>query len=78
MASKRQKEIEARRAADPVAQALGREDIDYTSDELPTAPRLTDREWLLANVPHSPSPSLEVTLNIGRTEKHCPTCTCRN
>jgi hypothetical protein len=37
--SKRQLEIEARRAADPIAQALGRTDIDYSTDELPTAPR---------------------------------------
>lgn len=39
--SKRQLEIEARRAADPIAQAVGRDDIDYSSDELPTAPRQT-------------------------------------
>ena len=38
--SKRQQEIEARRAADPIAQAIGRDDIDYESDELPTAPRV--------------------------------------
>lgn len=38
--SRRQQEIEARRAADPIAQAIGRDDIDYESDELPTAPRL--------------------------------------
>jgi len=37
--SKRQQEIEARKAADPIAQAIGRDDIDYESDELPTAPR---------------------------------------
>lgn len=37
--SKRQQEIEARKASDPIAQALGRTDIDYTTDELPTAPR---------------------------------------
>jgi hypothetical protein len=39
--SKRQQEIEARKAADPIAQAVGRDDIDYESDELPTAPRPT-------------------------------------
>lgn len=39
MASKREQEIAARKAADPLAQALGRDDIDYASDELPTAPR---------------------------------------
>lgn len=38
--SRRQKEIEARKAADPIAQALGRTDIDYESDDLPTAPRM--------------------------------------
>lgn len=38
--SERQQEIDARRAADPIAQALERTDIDYTSDELPTAPRV--------------------------------------
>lgn len=37
--SRKQREIEARRAADPLAQAVGREDIDYGSDDLPTAPR---------------------------------------
>ena len=39
--SRRAQEAEARKAADPLAQALGREDIDYESDDLPTAPRLT-------------------------------------
>lgn len=39
--SKRQLEIEARMAADPIAQALGRTDIDYSDpDQLPTAPRI--------------------------------------
>lgn len=42
--SKRKQEIEARRAADPIAQALGRTDIDYESDELPAAPRATLRQ----------------------------------
>lgn len=38
--SKRQLEIEARMAADPIAQAIGRTDIDYSDpDQLPTAPR---------------------------------------
>lgn len=38
--SKRQREIEARRAADPIAQVVGRTDVDYSTDELPTAPRV--------------------------------------
>lgn len=37
--SKRTLEIEDRKAADPIAQKLGRVDIDYSSDDLPTAPR---------------------------------------
>lgn len=37
--SKRQQEIEARKASDVAAQAVGRDDIDYSSDELPAAPR---------------------------------------
>jgi hypothetical protein len=37
--SRKQQEIEARKAADPIAQALGRTDIDYSTDALPTAPR---------------------------------------
>jgi hypothetical protein len=36
--SRKQKEIEARRAADPLSQVVGRVDIDYGSDDLPTAP----------------------------------------
>lgn len=38
--SKRQREIEARRAADPIAQLMDRVDVDYSSDDLPTAPWL--------------------------------------
>ncbi len=39
--SKRQEAIEARIASDPIAQKVGRTDIDYTNpDELPTAPRM--------------------------------------
>lgn len=38
--SRRMAEIEARKAADPLARAVGREDIDYSSDELLTAPRV--------------------------------------
>lgn len=42
--SRKQKEIEARKAADPIAQALGRVDIDYTDpDQLPTAPRVVSK-----------------------------------
>jgi len=42
--SKRQLDIEARMASDPIAQAVGREDIDYTDpDQLPTAPRVNYR-----------------------------------
>lgn len=37
--SRKQREIDARIAADPIAQAMGRTDIDYSSDDLPTAPR---------------------------------------
>jgi hypothetical protein len=37
--SRRQREIEARKAADPIAQVVGRNDIDYGSDDLPAAPR---------------------------------------
>ncbi len=40
--SKKQREIEARKAADPIAQVIGRDDIDYSTDELPTAPRVLD------------------------------------
>lgn len=39
--SRKQLAIEARKASDPIAQSLGRTDIDYESDELPTAPRVT-------------------------------------
>jgi len=40
--SRKQREIEARRASDPIAQALGRTDIDHENpDELPTAPRVS-------------------------------------
>ena len=40
--SKRQQEIEARKASDPIAQVVGRTDIDYTDpDQLPTAPRVS-------------------------------------
>jgi hypothetical protein len=37
--SKRKQEIEARKASDPISQLMEREDVDYSSDELPTAPR---------------------------------------
>jgi hypothetical protein len=38
--SRRQQEIEARKASDPLAQLMERNDIDYGSDELPVAPRI--------------------------------------
>lgn len=38
-ASKREQEIAARRESDVVARVVGRDDIDYSSDELPAAPR---------------------------------------
>jgi hypothetical protein len=46
--SRKEQEIEARKAADPIAQALGRTDIDYSSDELPTAPRFADGQKPIA------------------------------
>lgn len=40
--SRKQREIAARRAADPIAQIVERTDIDYSDpDQLPTAPRAT-------------------------------------
>lgn len=48
--SKRTLEIEARRAADPIAQELGRTDIDYGSDDLPTAPRFADGQKPVATI----------------------------
>lgn len=43
--SRKARDIEARRAADPIAQAIGRSDIDYTDpDQLPTAPRMVKTE----------------------------------
>jgi len=48
--SRKEQEIEARRAADPIAQAIGREDIDYSSDELPTAPRFADGQKPIATM----------------------------
>jgi hypothetical protein len=63
MASKRQQLIEARKASDPIAQLMEREDVDYESDELPTAPR--DIRSTPITYPAETEPG-----------KHCPTCTC--
>jgi hypothetical protein len=66
--SRKAREIEARRAADPIAQALGRTDIDYTDpDQLPSAPRIT-----LPAVPVV----IEAELAPKEFVKHCATCTC--
>lgn len=66
MASKRQQLIDARRDSDPIAQLMEREDVDYESDELPTAPR---------DIRSTPITYRPVGTEI-ETEKHCPTCTC--
>lgn len=61
--SKRQLDIEARKAADPIAQALGREDIDYTDpDQLPTAPRLGSIR------PRSICPHCQRAIGLGENE----------
>lgn len=64
MASKKQREIEARKAADPIAQVMEREDIDYSSDELPSAPRVVERrtvqEW---------QASIDRVIETGETER---------
>lgn len=60
--SRKARDIEARRAADPIAQAVGRVDIDYSDpDQLPTAPRVSVQPVVVA-------PKL--------IEKHCASCTC--
>lgn len=69
--SRKQREIEARRAADPVAQALGRDDIDYSTDELPTAPRSIVVK-LIGEEQNLTRPVREISV------KHCATCTCVN
>lgn len=37
--NRRQQEAEARRAADPLSEKVGRDDIDYAHEDLPPAPR---------------------------------------
>lgn len=50
--SRKAKEIEARRTADPISQLVGREDIDYTDpDALPTAPRSVGQVTEIATFP---------------------------
>lgn len=50
--SRKQQAIEARRASDPIAQKVGRTDIDYTDpDQLPTAPRSVGQVTEIATFP---------------------------
>lgn len=61
--SRRQQEIEARRASDPIAQFMEREDVDYTDpDQLPTAPR---NDYLR---PHSICPQCKRAIGLKDTE----------
>lgn len=68
--SRKQQEVEARRAADPIAQAVGRDDIDYSTDELPAAPRDTVNK-VMERIDTDLDRAMEVYRNPrSRTELH--------
>jgi hypothetical protein len=67
--SRKQQEIDARIAADPIARLMERDDVDYSTDELPTAPRIEAAPFQKSHEAKYPTPVLDDLLTAGEISR---------